>query len=174
MCLQLLHGTKHCSWISLASVVSSQQPDTHAQWRLCVSRQGGVAPQCSWIALHMICLPCACMHACSRFSWSTCPLEARVILNEWRLSSRSTDWKTSEFVLIFCLSGLEMAVCQILDSGLRRKTCDWLPLKSLYTWDKTVCPCCLPDMPRRWIVDVTGDVLPCLIASYLWRTLTGA
>lgn len=32
----------------------------------------------------------------------------------------------------------------------------------------------LSRMPGRWIVDVTGDVWPRLIARYLWRTLTGA
>lgn len=75
----------------------------------CVCTGGGVSGR-SWIALHVfavsvvaVCGACshtACAHGMSR---SSCTLD------EWWPSSRNTDWKMSEFVLVYCLSVQKMA-----------------------------------------------------------------
>lgn len=172
MCFQLLHSTKHWSWISLASVVSSQQLRHHTAVK---------------VVHHLDCTVCVltslwrrCVFVCLGFSCTTCPQNVKVVLlPKWVVAELQEQW------LEKCLSWSSSFVCvcrkwqrvkaQILGcGGEKKKKRDWLAPKSSDTWDKTIGPCWLCHVPRRWIVDVAGDVSPCLITSYLWRTLTGA
>lgn len=136
MRLQLLHSTKHRSWISLASVVTSQQL-RHMQLRAHVRRKRRV-----WIALRVPRRVCGgtCVRACHTvhahwMSRSPCSL------NESWPSSRNTDWKNVR------VCPRLLSVCAANGSVTRRRFwavekrgCDWLPLKSCDTWDKNNRP----------------------------------
>lgn len=89
---------------------------------------------CSWIALYVLAasaVACVCSHTV------TCPPECQgrlVALNESWPSSRNTDCKMSEFrpcLLSLCAENGSMTRRRLWAvEKKKKKTCDWLPLKS--------------------------------------------
>lgn len=82
--------------------------------------RGGVSG-CSWTVLCFAVSVVACVFGLLMLLHAHWMSRSSCSLNELWPSSRNTDWKMSEFVLIFCLSVQEMAACQGGDSGLWRK-----------------------------------------------------
>ena len=98
MCFQLLHSTEHWSWISSASVVTSQRLRHIQLLCVCVYMGGGVSGA---LRLHCLCACCClCGGVCIRASHaSPCPLNVKVVLlPKWVVAELQEHWLENVWV----------------------------------------------------------------------------